>query len=87
MHTGTGRIGNDHIRSAILVDKILRQHVFHITGKEQRILDAVNISIHLSIFNSLGNVFNTNNLFGLACNKIGNSTCTRIQIIYQLIAR
>ena len=38
VHSGTGRVGDDDIGTAVLVDEVLCQHVFHISGKEQCVL-------------------------------------------------
>ena len=41
MHTNAWRIGNDNIRSAVLIDKILNKNIFHISDKKQRICNVI----------------------------------------------
>lgn len=86
VHTCTWRIGNNHIRTSVLVDEILRQDILHITGIEQRIVDTVYLRIDLCIFYSLGDIFYTDDLTCLTRNEVGNSTRTGIKVVYQLVA-
>ena len=39
MHTGTRRVCDNNIRTAVLVDEILCQDILHVAGVEQCILD------------------------------------------------
>ena len=41
VHAGTWRVGDDDIGAAVLVDEVLREHVLHVAGKEQGVLNAV----------------------------------------------
>ena len=47
-------------------DEILRQHIFHITGIKNCVLDIIDLCIHLCVFNSFRHVFDTDHLTGLA---------------------
>ena len=86
MHTGTGGVGDDYIRTAVFVDEILRQHILHIAGKEQRILDAVDFRIDLGVFDGFGHVFDSDNLTRLLGYEVGNGSRARIKVVYQFVA-
>ena len=86
MHSGTWRVGNDDIRTAMLVDEILRKDVLHIAGLEQGILDTVDLRIDLCILNSLGHILDTHYLAGTAGYEVGNGTCSGIKVVHQFVS-
>ena len=49
MHSGTRRVGDDHIRSAIRLDELGREHLSHIASIEHSIVEAVPLGIGTSV--------------------------------------
>ena len=58
----------------MLIDKFLSQHIFHISGIEQGILNLINLGIYLCVFDSFRYILDTNHLTSLAGYKIGNGS-------------
>ena len=87
VHSGTGRVGDDDIGTAVLVDEVLCQHVFHISGKEQCVFNSVNLGIDLGVFNGFGHIFYAHHLACLACHEVSDGTRTRVEVVHQLVAR
>ena len=73
VHTGTGRVCDDYVGAPMLIDEILRQHVFHISGKEQCVFNSVNLGIDLGVFNGLMGfgVDLVNPLLGFRLSQVG----------------
>ena len=86
VHTGTGRVGNDDIGTAILVDELLIEDVLHVARKEERVVDAVECRVDLGVFDGFGNIFDADDLTCLARHEVGNGTCTGLEVVDQLIA-
>ena len=63
MHSRPGRVGDDYIRTPVLIDEILCQDILHVSGKEQGVLYSIDLGIHFCIFYGLFNYFNSINLF------------------------
>ena len=78
MHTCAWRVCYYDIWTTMLFYKLLVQDILHITSIEQGVVYAVKIRVYLSIFNSLWHIFYANDLFGIPCNKVSDSTCTCI---------
>ena len=69
----------------MLVDKITRKDILHVTRKECKVIESVQLCIHTGINNCVFHILNANNLLRLGGNKIGNSTGTCIKVIHHLI--
>ena len=78
MHTGTWWIGNNNIRTSVLVYEILRKDIFHITGIKKRVLYMVQGGIHFCVLDSLRYVLDADNLLCLARDEICDRTCPGI---------
>ena len=87
VHACTRRVGNNHIRPTIALDKRFIQHFLHVARKEKGILNAVECGINLGIFDSFRHVFDTNHLSRLLGYKLRNRAGTRIEVKHQLRAR
>ena len=81
VHTGTRRVGDDDVGPTMFIDKLLIEHIFHITGKEQGVVNVVDLRINFRIFDGFGNVFYAYHLVGLSSHEISNGTCARVEII------
>ena len=62
VHSGTGRVGDDNIRTSMLVDKFLSQNILHVTCIKQGILNIVDFCVHLCVFNGFRHILDTNHL-------------------------
>ena len=87
VHACTRRVGNNHIRPTIALDKRFIQHFLHVARKEKGILNAVECGINLGIFDSFRYVFDTNHLSRLFGNKLRNRAGTCIEVKHQFRAR
>lgn len=85
VHSGTGRVGDDDIGTAVLVDEVLCQHVFHISGKEQCVFNSVNLGIDLGVFNGFGHIFYADYLACVLGYEIGNECRAGIKVINKLV--
>jgi len=87
MHAGTWWVGDDDIRTAMLCDERIGQDVFHVAGKEEGVADVVDVGVYLRILNGFWDVFDADDLTGLACHEVGDGACAGIEVIDNLIAR
>ena len=85
MHACAGRVGDNYIRASVFIDEILRQHVFHVAGKEQCVLYAVDFRIDFGVFNGFGHIFNPDDLACLLGYEVGNGSCTGIKVVDQFV--
>ena len=85
MHSCTRRVSDDNIRPPVLLHKVLGKDVFHITGKEQRVVDTIEGRVNLGILDGIFDIFDAHHLAGIACHEVGNSSCASIKIIDQRI--
>ena len=54
VHAGTRRVGDDNIRTAVLLQESVVEHIFHVAGKEQSVRYAVDLGVDLGILDRLG---------------------------------
>ena len=81
MHAGTGRVGDDHVGTAVFGDKLVGEDILHVTGKEQCIVDMVDLGVHLGILDGLGDVLDADDLTGPTGHEVGNGTRTRVEVV------
>jgi len=72
VHSGTRRVGDDYVRPSVRGYKVVVQNIFHVAGKEQRVLNAVDFGVHLGVFDGLGNVLNADDLTCFAGHEISD---------------
>ena len=85
---GTGRVGDDDIRTAVLVDEVLCQHVLHVAGKEQRVSDAVDLA-QLTLASSMASGTYSMPMTWRAClgHEVGDGTRAGIEVVNQARCR
>ena len=81
MHTSSGRVGDDDIGLAVLLNEVLIQDVLHVAGKELRVLDAVYLRVHLSILDSLRHILDANDLPGISCHEVGDGAGASVEVV------
>ena len=81
VHAGTGWVGDDDVRTAVLGNEVVGEDVFHVAGKEQGIVDAVDLGIDFCILDSLGYIFYTNDFAGLAGHEIGDGAGAGVEVV------
>ena len=86
MHTRTRRVGDDYIRTPVLVDKVLCQHVLHVAGKKQRVPDAVDFRVDLGVLDGFGHIFDADDLARLSGHEVGDGSRAGIKVVNQLVA-
>ena len=87
MHTGTGWVGDNNVRTSVFSNKLVGEDILHITSVEQSIVNAVNFTVDFSIFDGFRYIFNTNHLTGLTCNEIGDGTSAGIEVVNNFVTR
>ena len=78
MHAGSRRIGNNHIRTAVLCHKVVIENILHVSCEEERVLNSINSRIDLRVFNRFRHIFNADYLFGFPRYEISDGSCARI---------
>ena len=86
MHSGTWWVGDDDIGLTVLCDKLVSKDILHIASIEQGVVYAVNLRVDLSVLDSLGHILDTYHPASLASHKVGNGTCTCIEVVNHLVA-
>ena len=81
MHTGTWRVGNDNVRPAMLGNEVVGKYVLHVTSKELRIADAVNLRVYLCILNGLRHILYAYDLCRFPCNEIGYRSGAGVEVV------
>ena len=87
MHTGTGWVGDNNVRTSVLGNKVVGEDILHVTSIEQCIVNAVNPTVDFSILDSFRYIFYSNHLAGLTCNEIGDGTSAGIEVVNNLMTR
>lgn len=75
----------DHIGAAIFMNEIFVQDIFHIPGKEERVVQIVEFGVYNCIFDSIRHVFDADYFPALVCHEVGNGSGSGVKVIYQLI--
>ena len=81
MHAGTGRIGDDDIRTTMFGDEIVGKDILHVAGIEKGVGDAVDLGVDLRILDGLWDVLDANHLSGLARHEIGDGAGAGIEVV------
>ena len=83
VHTGTWRVSDDHIGTAMLSNEVISEDVLHVTGIKEGIGDAVDLRVHLRVLDGFGHVFDADDLTGLLCHEIGDGASAGVEIVDQ----
>ena len=86
MHAGTGRVCDDNIRTAVLVDEILCQDVFHVSGIEQCIFDLVQCGVDFGVFDCFGHIFDADHFLCLAGDEVGDRAGSGLQVVNHFVS-
>ena len=81
MHASPRRVGDDHIRTAMLGDEVVGEDILHVTGIEKGVRDAVDLGVHLSILDGLWYIFDADDLACFPGYEIGDGACTGVKIV------
>ena len=68
-------------------DKLFREDIFHIAGKEKRVFDSVDATVFFGIFYGFGYVLDSHHFFRASRHEIGNGSRAGIEVVNQLAAR
>src|SRR3712207_552818 len=85
VHAGTGRIGDNDFRSAMLGDEVIGKNVFHVSGIEECVGDSIYPAVHLGVFYSVFHILNSDNLLSALRHKISNGSGTGVEVVDKLI--
>ena len=80
IHSGTWRIGNNHIWFAMFSDKLLCQNFFHITSVECTVINIIDFYIFVGRIYSILYIFYTYHMLGLMRYKLRNCSGSGVQI-------
>ena len=53
VHSGTGRVGDDYIRTAMLSDEVVGEDVLHVACEKRGVVDAVDLGVESRVGNRL----------------------------------
>ena len=87
VHACAGRVDNHDLGTAMLSDEAVGEHILHVPGIEQRVLDAVDAGIQLGVLDSLGDILDADDLTCLAGNEVGDGARAGVEVIDEFIAR
>lgn len=86
MHSRTRRIDNHDLRTAMGADKLIGKHIFHVAGKEQRLVgQPVDGGVNLSVADSFGHIFDSDDLSGRSGEETGDRSCSGVKVIDKLV--
>ena len=83
VHAGPWRVGDNDVRTSVLGDKLVRQDVFHVAGKEQCVLNAVDLGVDLGVLDGFGHILDADDLPCLSCHEVGDGPRAGIQVLNQ----
>ena len=86
MHAGTGRVGDDDIRTSVLSNEVVGEDILHIASKEQSIVDTINLRVDLRILNSLRHIFDTDDFPCLSGHEISDGASAGIKVVDHFVA-
>ena len=72
MHAGARRIYYHHVGAAVLGNEVIGEHIFHIAGIKQGVVDAVDLGVDFGIGNSLRHILYAYHPAGAAAHEVGN---------------
>ena len=81
MHAGTWGVGNDDIRPSVFCNKLVCKDILHVTGKEQGVVDVVDLGVYLGIFDSLWHIFDADDLPGFSGDEVGDGAGAGIEVV------
>ena len=81
MHASTWWVGDDHIWATVLFDERIGEDILHVTGIEQGVVDAVDLTVDLRIFDGLGHIFDTDHLTGFAGYEVGDGAGAGVEVV------
>ena len=84
MHACAGRVGDDHVRPAVLREKIVRAYIRYIAGKKAAMPQAVERGIFLRIFHRIFHGFYADNLFRAAAAEDADAAGAAVQVVEHL---
>ena len=71
----------------MLKDKVFGEDILHVSCIEECVVNTVDFTIDLGISYGLGDIFDTDDRGSITCYKVGNCTCTRIEVVDMLLTR
>ena len=86
VHTGTRWVGDDHVGTSVGIDEILVEDILHVSGKEERVVQTVDLSVLLGIYNGLRHIFNAYDLSCLMRHKVGDGASASIKVVNQFVS-
>ena len=86
MHAGTWWVGDDDIGHAVLADEVACKDILHIASEECEVVETVELGIDACIDDGILDILDTDNLLGIAGNKVGNCSGTGIEVVHNLVA-
>ena len=81
VHTCPGRVCDDDVRTSVLFNEGIAEHILHVAGKEAGVGDAVKLGVDLGILNGLGHIFYADDLGRLSGYEVGNGACAGVEVV------
>ena len=71
VHTSARWVDDHHVGTSVLFDESVGEHVLHVAGKEDGVVDAVDLGVEFRVGNRLGHVFDAHHFFHLPRHEVG----------------
>ena len=86
VHTCSWRVGDDDIGSAVSVDEVGSEQIFHVAGEEECVVDMVELGVDACVAYSIFYILDTYALSCLTSHEVGYRSGAGIEVIDQLVA-
>ena len=86
VHSGAWWVGDDDVGTSVAFDEVAVEDVFHVAGKEEGVVDVVDLRVDLSIVDGFGHVFDADDLTCLTTDEIGNGAGAGIEVVDEFVA-
>lgn len=85
VHSCAWRVDDHHVGTSVLGDESVGEHVLHVAGKEDGVVDAVDLRVEFRVGNRLGHVFDANHFFHLPRHEVGYCAGSGIEVVDQVV--
>ena len=66
----------------MLFNEVVGKDILHVACIEQRVVNMVNLRVHLRVLNGFGHILDADDLTCLSCYEVGNGSRARVEVVY-----
>ena len=81
MHAGARRVGDDDVGPPMLLEEVVVEDVLHVACEEERVVNAVDLRVHLRILDGFRHVLDADDLTGLAGHEVGDGARAGVEVV------